>query len=289
MRWDWLDRVLLLPRLRVAMQVRAMPRAYATLYAIDCSPQESAQLATIGSSQLVRLGTGMQCYLEVTRPIPRVRVLCFGASSRLQKVPPVIRHWTGEPFGGGVWLRELRAALALFEGGNPIRRIVIHELAHALLDVLTDGFPYPLCIVEGFARRAEFLLPDDAGVIEWERQCTDSTVTDTGCLNDSQCMSVKELLFFDPAKYWRHDVEAFLRMTNLSFWMNVYLFKLSDQRPGLARILRELRVENVRTPEGVYGWLQQASRMQEDQLEESFHSFCTTGLLPVLTDDETEE
>lgn len=280
MQWQWLNRVLLIPRLRVAMDVRAFRRSYATLYAIDCSAEECSRLATIQTSELERLGSGIQYYLDVAGVIPRIRVLCFGVSARHENAPPAIKQWTIKPFGGGVWVRELRAALALFEGGNPIRRIVIHEVAHALLDLLTDTFPYPLAIVEGFARRGEFLLPDQAGKIEWERQSTDRIRRRAGHLSDSQCMSIKELLVFDAAKHWRQNMGAFLRMTDLSFWLNVYLFKLSKQCPVTKRILSELRLKNITTPEGVYQWLQETSGMKEAVLEASFRSFCTTERLP---------
>lgn len=285
MRWEWLDRVLLMPRLRAAMDVRAFKRAYTRLYAIACSPEESAQVEVVDGSQIMRLGTGLQHYLDVAGPIPSVRVLCFGASAPLDRVPPVIRHWTAEPFGAGVWLPELRVAIALFEDGNPIRRIVIHELTHALLDLLTDAFPYPLAIAEGFARRAEFLLPDRTGTVEWERQSADRTRKGGEHLDDSQCMSIEDLLLFDAAKHWRQNAAAFVQMTDLSLWLNVYLFKLSVQYPLLKRVLPELRLKNIKTPEGVYSWLQEVSGMDAGALEDGFHRFCITGVVPQERED----
>jgi hypothetical protein len=284
-RLTWLDRMLLVPRLRSRMGVCPFKRAYVKLYTVEGSPEELAEVELIDAAQILRLGTGMQHYLDVTGSLPRIRVLCFGSHADLRETPRGIRHWASCAFGGGVWLREMRAAIALFGRGNPIRRIVIHELTHALLDLLTNGFPYPIAVAEGFARRAEFLLPDHAGMIEWKRQSADRNHRGRIRLNDCQCMSIKQLLFFDAAKHWRHDMSAFRQMVDLSLWLNVYLFKLSDKRRLLGRMLPELRLQNVRTPEGVYLWLQEASGMGEQELEESFHCFCTTGVVRVVGDE----
>jgi len=263
------------------MPVRVFPRGFVTLYAVECSADEAATVEGITTDELARLAIGMQHYLEVSSEIPTLHVLCFGRATRPERVPQPLTRWIAQPFGGGVWLRELRMAIALFEDGNPVRRIVVHELVHGLVDVLSGGFEYPVAIVEGFARRAEWLLPDREGRIPLEVFSRDRNPADAR-VAEAQCMSIRKLLFFDAQEYWRKDMGAFFRMTELAFWLNCYLFGLSKERPLLGRILAVLRSENIRTPEGVYLWLQEASGMAEEELEDSFHGFCATGVVPRL-------
>ena len=262
------------------MDMRVFKRAYAKVFAVECSREELAAVEMITAAEILRLGTGMQRYVDVGGRIPRILVFCFGSSAQRQKAPPGISDWVKEPFGQGAWLREMRAAIALFGREIPIRQIVVHELTHGLLDVLTDGFPYPIALKEGFARRAEYLLPDDAGNVKWERESLDQTRGDRRYWNAGDCVSIKDLVFFDVSEHWGQNMGAFLRMTEGSFWLNAYLFKVAKAHPRLKGILGELRLNNVRTAEGVYLWLQEVSGMGEEKLEESFHRFCTTGVVP---------
>ena len=274
-----LERILLVPRARAVMRMCTFNHAYATLYAVECSAEELRTVEIIDTLQITRLGRGMQHYLEESGRIPHIRVFCFGSSANLQKTPSGIRHWAREPFGEGTWVREMRAAIILFGANNPIRKVIIHELTHALLDVLTGGFPYPIAIAEGFARRAEYLLPDGNGTIEWERRCTGGAKQRSPSLSDARFMSIRQLLFFDAGKHWRQDLSAFLKMTNVSFWLNVYLFKLARRHPRVRQMLAELRRKEVRTPEAVYSWLCEVCDTDAGKLEEGFRRFCKTGVM----------
>lgn len=276
-RLRWVDRALLVPKLRVRMAVRGFKREYASLYAVHCSALELGEVEAITTTEILRLGRGMQHYVGVSRPIPRIRVFCFGTNARLEITPRAIREWAGKPFGRGVWLQEMRAAIALFDPNEPIRQVVIHELAHGLLDVLSNDFPYPITIAEGFARRAEYLVRDSKGLTEWERVSESESQQTARHMRNEHFMTVRDLLYFDPKEYWRRDMKAFSRMTNASFWLNIFLSRVSRQSPDVGRMLSELRLSNVRTPEGVYSWLQEASGMRADRLEDKFHRFCTKG------------
>ena len=261
------------------MSVREFPRGYAVFYAVACSAEELSAIEAVDRRQIERLGTGMQHYLDTHRRIPRIRVVCLGTGTQHSLMPPGIRYWASKPFGGGIWLREMRAAVVAARDGNPIRRVVVHELAHALLDILSKGFPYPIAIQEGFARRAEYFLPDDMGDTEWKRVHSRRCV-ETSVWNASECMSIAELLRFDPHEHWRQGIAIFLRMTDLAFWLNMYLFRLSTWYPTAKRLLPELRRKNIRTPEGVYEWLQETLCMSADEMENGFRTFCTTGVFP---------
>ena len=276
-QWQWLDRLLLLPRLRVRMHVCLFKRAYTRIYAVECSPEELRCVGSIGSSEIMQLARGVQEFAEVEGAIPRIVVICFGSSAELRRAPPGLRNWVSSPFGRGAWLGELRTAVALFGQGAPIRQIVVHELTHGLLDCLTGGFPYPIALAEGFARRAEYLLPDDAGRVVWQEQSARRSEAEEPYWTDGEYMSINDLLFFNVADHWRKDMTPFARMTEASFWLNAYLFRLSKKHPRVKRILAELRQKNVRSPEGVLAWLEGVTELNHAELERGFRDFCGTG------------
>ena len=261
------------------MRVRSFRRGFVRLYAVDCSTEETEQVKRIDREQILRLARGMQRQLGVCSSPPGIKVLCFGIDANLSETPPPINRWCGPASGRGVWLRQVRCALARFDADKTIRQIVIHEVAHALLDLLTGGFPYPLAIAEGVARRAEYLLPDASEKPEWRSELERHGKKASRYLGDSECMSIKELLFFNCADQAEKDVVALGNMTNLAFWLNLYLSKLSQDHPKLEGMLGKLREQRTAWPAAVYQWLQEASGMGEEELEEGFHRFCTKGTL----------
>lgn len=278
----WLNRSVLMLRLRSKMEISRFRRAYVRLYAGECSERELRDVAHIDASEVAHLGQAMREHLGAQRRVPRITVLCLGADVDEADLPASIRGT--RDFGRGVWLREARTAVAMLGDNVPVRRIVIHEMVHALMDVLTNGFPYLIALQEGLARSAEYGLRDVAGNREWDK--VRSTRARRGCpqfINDENCMSIMEMLSFNVAECRRRNANAdYSRMVNLSFWLHAFLLKLSAQRPVLKRMLADLRRHDVRTPDGVYIWLQDAVGLDERQLEESFYAFCTAGTLPDL-------
>jgi len=280
---DWVRQALLVPTLRAQMEVRKLKRGYATIYAVTCSPTELAELSRIRSGEIANLAAGIQHYLDTNEELPRIRVLCFGSCAALENTPQELSQWLCNTTARGAWLRRLCTAVARFTPATPIRRIIVHELTHALLDLLTNGFPYPVAIAEGFARRAEYLLPNKRGMTEWQQQSSHQQKGHRANLTDDEFMSVRELLCFDARARWTSDRASFLGMTNVSFWLNVYLFKLSGKHPILKRILPELRLRCITTGEGVYSWLQEACSIDHAELEDGFYRFCTKGTMELDT------
>ena len=271
--------MLLLPRLRWRARVVGVRRGYVRLYAVDCSDSQFSEICAVTVDELLRLRRALQTYTGAGSNCRRLRVLCFGGSATFARAPELLTRRLDSRLGRGVWIRGLRAAVVLFDGTIPVRRIIIHELTHAFVDLFTEGYRYPLAVEEGFARAMEYLLRPDpvpgtmvtcVGGQEWESQ---------RYLSPSECLSVRELLF-DPKRYWDKRSGALAQMTNLSFWPNVYLAKLSHERPILRMILRELRMRGIRTPEGVYQWLLNTSGMNEHDFEKGLRQFCTTGRMP---------
>lgn len=279
-----LSRLLLIPRLRARMQVVRVVRSYTTFYAVECSNEELGALASITSSEISHLGKAMRSRLGTWARIPRLRLLCFGRRADLHKTPSGLRTIIAEPFGRGVWIRELMAAVAIFDDQVPIRRIVIHELAHALTDLLSGGFPYPLALQEGLARSAEYGVRDQTGRSEWDKIADTRPANDEHrYLRDDQIMTINDLLTFDLRQLSQGDrISAYAKMVNLSFWLHAFLGNLVPQRAILKTMLLELRKNNLRSPEGVYRWLQEHLCMDEAELEGAFRLFCTVGAIPQL-------
>ncbi len=273
---SWLQRVCLVPRIRIRNRVRRFRCSPVAVYAVGCSPEESDQIRTVVQSDVHRLIARIKAYTDAAGNIRPLRVLCFGRSVGLNAVPSYAARHVDRNRASGVWIRELRAAIALFSDSLSIRQIVTHELAHGLLDVMTDGFPYPMAIQEGVACAMQNIVC--AGNPREDAQSGDevSAVRSERYLDGDYCMSAKELLL-DPRGYWTCGSEQLPRMTFLSFWLNAYLARLSRAQPVLRKLPASLRADNVRTREGVYRWLLEASAMTEEEFERGFRGFCTTG------------
>lgn len=238
-------------------------------------------LCKIDHQQVFRLRSGIEEYLAVTKATPKISVFCFGSSADLTKAPPGIRIHIENSAIGGVWLSRICCVVIVFARVKSIRKVLLHELTHAYLHLLTDGFPFLRAVAEGFARRAEYLVPDEQGDTEWQRtrHWAESTRGQTYWPDDS-VMSVMELLSSETVDGPRWAPSDALRLTELSFWLNVFLFRLGRQRPILRSILREIQERDLRAPENVYAWILDASGLSAEELERRFYQFCTTGELP---------
>lgn len=265
-------RAVLIPLLKRKAKVRAFSRGYAVLYAVECSTEEERETAEITDAELVVLRRGMEHYCGSSRKLKRIHVLCIGRGARVEGFPASIRQAVHDPFGWGEWDCELDVGLALFQDELPMRRIVLHELCHALLHRLSQGFRYPSAIDEGFARRAEFFVPSAAGGTAW-RTSIDAVYEARYYLEPLHgSMSIRELLSFNARDHWRKDVYQFARMTGWSFWFNMYLGTLGNV---LETLLPELRRRNIRSADGVLKWLNEATGLDESALEKRFAEYCT--------------
>ena len=274
-------RILLIPRLRLRMKVIGRQVGYLRLYGVECSEHETEQLRNITGENLDRLGSAMQKYVGVGGRIPFIRALCFGRSAPLTDARIGIDSWMARPFSQGCWVSEMRSAIALFSGEISIERVLTHELVHGLLDVLSNGFPYPIAIQEGFARVAEYFLCHDSLSVNRAKDELEKTPQATSSLTDAQFMSIRDLLFFDTDKHWSsRDMLSFVRMTHMGFWMNSFCARCPPDRPILGRILRELRLGQHTNPADVYSWLQGALRMNASDLEDAFRAYCMTAKVP---------
>lgn len=276
---NWFQRSLLIIRLRAKWKVSVFRRAYVRLYAINCRAEELAQVNNIETSQLITLAETLQRWLHITGAIPPVRVFFFGRDTKHEDTPKPIRGFLFSSMGYGAWLCQIGTIVILFHDRVPVRRILLHELTHALLDLLTNGFQYPRAIEEGYARLMEYHIKGNDSDIEREKHLGDYGSGKGGYLTDPEFMSIRELLFFDVVKHWnKGDAPAFYRMVKAAFWLNTYLAKLKHQcGPIVEKMLAELKSRNITTPENVYQWIKQTCAMEEVELERGFYRYCTLG------------
>jgi hypothetical protein len=189
-------------------------------------------------------------------------------------LPNAIRSWTQSRFGVGAWIKGIELGVVLFDDNKPVHSLVLHELTHGLLYVLTSGFPFPVSLQEGLAMRHEYLLGrSDIRLLDAKK--SDSALGDRSRIDSGVLMSIWELLTFDVDRYWKKDISAFKLMTQLSAWLDAYFLWLARNHPNLKRMLGELYRLRLYEPTQIYEWLQREVRASAQELEEGFRRFCT--------------
>ena|GEM_PF-4424564 len=279
------DRLRLVVWMRSSRRVQRLRIGFVRSYMVGCSPAELAELSQIDSSQIARLGARILGLLGLTRGVPPIRLLCLGGAVGDRDVPRLIRECfhpsvsVNDPQQyTGLWIPKLRSAVIRWSENDPIQRTMVHELTHALLTTLSDGFPYPTAISEGFARQSEYLFCCKADRSSICRSHCGSA--SDGCLLDSEFMSVRDLIFLDVTGFTPESPSCFAKVRRSALWLNVFLGFIAPYSPKLSRVLEELWLDDLRTPQAVYDWLLASTGMGEQKLESHFHLFCTRGIQP---------
>jgi hypothetical protein len=159
--------------------------------------------------------------------------------------------------------------------GEPICCSVFHEATHALFDLTTNAFSYPLAIAEGFARAAEYVpyhtgncLPKD--VPQWHVGGGAD-----GCLSPDQTRSIRDLLYHGALISTRADRKKRERFGLASYWFVSFLgdmCSIARSSVDLARTPNESR----NGTSGVYEWILRAMQRTSEELEREFFDYCTT-------------
>lgn len=262
-----MKRWLVVRKLRSQLRVESFRRGFARFWAIECSAAELAEIEGINQEELISIGKFLQKRLCLQGRLPEVSILCFGRDTPIEKVPMLLRRLLKE-FYGGCWFTEIRAVVVGFGERRPIRRIVRHELTHGLLEMLTGGFRYSMAIQEGFAGYVEYELGQDT-----DRQHASSKRKRRSWKEDD-VVTIKELL---ACGYEAPQNPNYHRMAYQCYWLNAYLARISKQQPELRRILQIIWRRNLQEPEAVYAWLQEASGLTPDELEDGFRRFCLSA------------
>jgi len=175
------------------MHVTVVAHDLAKLYALDCSPDEIGELAQLDWGRIADLANVLRYEVGATIAEPRIRVLCFGRDAKTQLAPPSISCML-EIGHTCFWHRGLGAAITSFRDGDPILVQIMHELTHALLDELSEWFPYPFAVEEGFARlMSDWSWPVLPVVVDLSRGRGGRRASER-YLDDPQFVSVRDLL-----------------------------------------------------------------------------------------------
>lgn len=282
----WLQRLLLIPTLRTRMEVVALTRGCANLYAVECSADEMDELKRVDAHLLVDLANALRYEVGVSAADPLIRVLCFGRGARTELISQPIRLSLASG-STCFWMTEFRTAITTFRDGHPILGQLLHEVTHGLLAELSNRFPYPYAVEEGFARLAsDWVALDPHDAVDLTHHLNGHWFP-VGSVDDSQCVSIKQLLQFRPyddLPVGEEDRRQYLselgRASNASVWLIAYLALLGRHRPTVRRILREVREKNIRSPGAIYEWLLHVSGMTPEALERGFRLYCTEGITP---------
>lgn len=269
-------------RIRTGFRVRRFCRAWHVLFALGCSCDEESQVARCLSRSGEQLLEYMRRWTRSRRRVPRIWILCVG-----QGAPelPLQFNKGNAVAHQGVWLRELVTTIAYFNREAPIERIVAHEVGHALLDLLTHGFPFPRVVHEGVARTCEYYFGGwqegitrnsiHAGFVRSPEESNGSRGPRSVFVDPSRHVSIRELLEFNAGAQFGNKIESFTHLTDLSFWLFGFLFELSRVHPRVMNILYEPRVANMSAPLSLYRWLLEVTELSSYELELSFRRYCT--------------
>jgi len=149
-----------------------------------------------------------------------------------------------------LWRAKERVVVVSLCSWLPVERVIIHELGHASLDLLSRFFPYPLGLREGYACLCErTFAANQRGPSNWGVGSGPE-----GFLLPEQVVPIEELMLRgDPGLVATTDLNVF---TRASYWLIGYLVYLGREFPRIRGILAELRKAQVTTRVGVLRWLQ---------------------------------
>jgi len=248
---------------------QALRRSYARFCAVGCSTDDLAELDRVDGSLLKRLEYLTRHLTGSNLAMPAVRVYCFGSRVTPQDVRDTFVLPDGS-LAAGLCSAEQRIVVARFNEQVPLGRVLTHELGHAVLAGLTDRFPYPPSIAEGYA---EFLcsLVWPSAVHRVSCPVPDKIVAPAACVA-GPCFSVAELLEqgqpIEPGTSYPPGFHSH------SAWLVDFLGGFGQPPETVReRLLGALWHDNVRDPHEVYAWILAACCCSPAELERRYRDF----------------
>lgn len=243
-------------------------RSFVHLYAVGCSRAEVVQLTQAKPADFERIVNYVRNLLGSSRGVGSIRLYCLGETAPAEMVRTIVPRWCDGTPCPVAWSWESRAGVVTFALTHSIRRMIVHEVAHAVLDHLSSGFPYPSGVSEGVAAAVEFRILGEAespGLpLPGRKRQYYGDVCPAG-----RCMTVREVLaspcgtLVSPRDSWSCTAHGF------------FLLQYLDARaPGMTgRMLQTLRAEGITAPEDVYAWLTSALGLDAPELEADYSRF----------------
>jgi len=264
-----------------------VPHDCVKLYAVECSSDEVSELEALDGRVAVDLMNLVRYEVGATTQGSGVRVFCFGRNANVEVTPWPMSHYLRITASTCAYIPRLNAACIRFRDGHAIDKPLLHELTHAFMYELSDSFPYPFAVEEGLARMMEswiHLVPNAEGDLSRDLDGREATER---YLDDSQFVSIRDLLQFETRETDSEDEEKtdrsegeLTRISRASYWMFGYLTLLGRRDPIVRRILREIRAKGIYSPGAVYEWLLHMCGMTPEALERGFYLYCTEGRRP---------
>lgn len=259
--------------------VKRVRRAHVTLLGVDCSDVEWEEVCSLSTDLCVRHATMVAAALGHTGWVPRVAVVCLGASCQSERLPAPLGH--DREVSAGSWFPQYRLARHTFGRGVRVRSNVFHELTHALFDLMSDFFPYPRVLGEGFACVMEHFfreaprpgMSDSMDLLGAGRIAAGSFLPQVLFnIRDALAMDGQPLL----QSVTHKDRQGYQRLALTGVWLVLWLSKLAEQLPACRRIMCVLRERHLTQPAEIYGFLQECTGMNADAMEQSLHVFART-------------
>jgi hypothetical protein len=235
-------------------------RSYARVWALGCTAGELGELDVLVGRRVLRDIEHLARRLAASSAtLKALNILCIG--SRLPLSPEVSEAFAlpnGHPCAG-LWSHEQLTGLVRVNQELALSRVLLHELCHGVIGVLSDGFAYPPSLAEGFAEwiTTEALANRARGVPEPQSVAPARSPPRPGS------PSVLDLLdSADPTR------EGFLlHSRRLVEFLGLYG---DPTRTVRDRVLGELRTGNIRGGRAVYAWMLSACGCSASELERGY-------------------
>lgn len=261
----------LLRQLGNRVTVTRVRRGFVSFWLAECSEADISSLEGLALETLDRLKRAVEAQLEVGASRARLDIVCLGESRTLDGLPEPLRSIPYLLDGCGVWAPRFGVGVVPMRNKGRVLEIVVHEIVHGLLYVLSEGFEYPPALEEGFARIAERLLTEGQPASGESQGRSWEDPRDR--FPSSELKTVKGLLTFRRSaspRYQPSDYQAAVMGT----WLHVFLTRLGRDHEPLRHVLGAIRTRRLVTGAEVQRWIEDATSMSSEELERRFADFC---------------
>lgn len=270
-------RRLLMPLLKLRYRASTYRCGPLRIVPVGCSEEEVQRLREFTEVDLYRVVSITGYHLGVLRPLPRFRAVCVGATAERGRLPSWLSvEWLGQ-YSSAAWHRYLHCMIVLCDPRVSLRRLLVHELAHAILDVWTGGFRYPNAIGEAFACSMETWILGTPCVLG-RGVGPPSAAIPPGPVGVRELLSVQGWSAYekDPERY----ADTYRWLCTEALWLGKFLLRLdAGGRPAMFELLRGLWLNGRRNADAAYDWLLAATKLSAPELEHRYRYFRSTGVV----------
>lgn len=246
-------------------------RAYLHVWCVGCTAAELQDVSQLDSAHLVRLAKLCRMLARSQCAVASVRLYCVGTARPDKPFSSVIpRFGCGAPVVGA-WSGESRCGIVRMVEGISVRSVLLHEAAHAVFEMCTPRFCYPVALTEGYVELAVHLATHARNPITSTRE--QAVPAAPSHPSGKQSMSIAALLrAYDSADL---DAASHATLARHGLCFLRYLGTLGAGTGDLVRrMLPELRGAAAATPDRIIQWLVTASGLTLQALDSGFAAFC---------------